>query len=147
MRAIVIAVVAWTLGLAVLLGSPAVTLALSKYAAGKTYCLCTCYNANNHQRADLGWEKVGACGLADGKNCSFTGDGGLKVSGKLQDCWQCTGDANGVCSASGKSSVLSSGMGVPPAATLGQPGTTTVPTAPVRPVAPFVPVAPAAPAQ
>ena len=95
MRGMLKGFVVGTLGLAVLLGSSAVSLALPKLIAGKTYCMCGCYSKEGGNR-DLGWEKVGACSLANGKACSFT-FGGKKVSGKLQDCSQCTADAQGVC--------------------------------------------------
>jgi hypothetical protein len=108
MRAIVKVFVVGTLGLAVLLGSSAVSLALPKLIGGKTYCLCTCFSKQTQQREDLGWEKVGGCSGANGKACSFT-SGGKKVSGELLGCWQCTADANSGCTASGASAYRAPG--------------------------------------
>jgi hypothetical protein len=101
MRAIVKVFVVWTLGLAVLVGSPAVSLALPKLRVGKTYCVCGCYSQQANVNTNLMWEMTKACGLSDHKGCSTTDSNGKKVSGTLHDCWQCTADTDSGCSASG----------------------------------------------
>lgn len=58
-----------------------------------------CYSKDGGNR-DLGWQKVGACNLANGRACSFK-SGGKTYSGKLHDCGQCTAEAQGVCVHSG----------------------------------------------
>jgi hypothetical protein len=102
-QGIVKAFVVWIVGLAVLLGSSTVTLALKKrFDPSKTYCGCHCAGGGGSE--ELYWEKVGACSGANGKNCSYTGYGGKLVPGKLDSCMECKPDADGMgmlCSASG----------------------------------------------
>jgi hypothetical protein len=101
MRGIVKVFVVWTLGLAVLLGSTGVGLALRpKFQPGKTYCQCACRNATG--TADLTWQKVASCNI-NGKSCSFNNPNNLgKLEpGKLDDCMSCQADSGGglLCSA------------------------------------------------
>ena len=95
MRAIVRVFVVGTLGVAALVGSPAVTLALPKFVVGKTYCLCDCQS--NQGGKKIGWEKDKACSLSNHKACSITLDGKV-VSGELYGCYQCTGYSSTECS-------------------------------------------------
>jgi hypothetical protein len=139
MKAIVNVVVVGTLGLAVLLGSPTVAPALPKFAAGKTYCYCNCYSKQGGT-VNLSWEKIAACGIANGRACSFT-SGGKKVSGTLNSCSECTGDANNqTCSFASSSAASSQQLGVVEnpggfaPTTQGQTGTA-VPRAPAAPLA------------
>jgi hypothetical protein len=60
--------VGWTLGLAVFLGSPAVTLALDNFVAGQTYCSCAC-RISTGKNVILDWEKTQTCTLSNGKDC------------------------------------------------------------------------------
>ena len=96
MRAIVKVFIVGTLGVAALLGSPAVTLALPKFVVGKTYCICYCYSEQAKDGRDIGWEKDKACSLSDGKQCRLT-SGGKTWSGTLASCGECTGYSSTGC--------------------------------------------------
>lgn len=90
MRMIIKGFVVWTVGLAVLLGSSGVSLALPKTKVGHTYCSCVCGDGI-HRPANLYWEKVASCAI-DGKACSFSDTlGGPLYPGTLRNCEQCTG--------------------------------------------------------
>ena len=78
-----VGVLFWTAGLAVLLGSPVVTLAAPiKFLPGKTYCDCACVTADGN--VELSWEIVSHCAV-DGKSCSGNGK-----PGTLANCQECT---------------------------------------------------------
>jgi hypothetical protein len=95
MRALV-NVIVWAVGLAILLGTPADTLArYPKFVVGKTYCTCNCA-AKNVGIEEYGWENAGSCTGANGSACSFT-RGGKKASGKLEECAICKADIHGAC--------------------------------------------------
>jgi hypothetical protein len=80
----------WTVGLAVMLGTTGVSLALPKMKPGHTYCVCTCAGEGiDPANAVLSWEKVASCSV-NGKACK---SGGKK--GVLSECNQCTGQADG----------------------------------------------------
>ena len=101
MRAIVKGFLVGTLGLAVLLGSPALTLAKPKIiTAGKTYCMCRCYSEQATPK-DVFWERDKACSSSEGKACRIRW-GNNWYSGKLVGCWECVGDTDGGCSAPGR---------------------------------------------
>jgi hypothetical protein len=138
MRAIVKTAVLWVVGLTLLLGLPAIGSAEPNFVAGKTYCGCTCVysDSTGSGTGDLYWEKVGACSLANNRNCSYTNGSGTH-RGRLTQCMECT--ANGIGGAScSVSSPLASMPGTisPGNATQGQPGTR-LPVAPVAPLAPL----------
>jgi hypothetical protein len=103
MRGIVKVCVVWTLGLAVLLGSTGVGLALMKFKPGHTYCQCACRNATG--TADLTWEKVASCNI-NGKSCSFNNPSnqGKLETGKLDSCMSCQPDSDGGILCSSESS-------------------------------------------
>lgn len=104
MRGIVKVYVVWTVGLAVLLGSTGVGLALSKFQQGKTYCQCACRSATS--TADLTWEKVASCNI-NGKRCSFNdprAPGNPLTPGKLDSCMSCQADKEGGLLCSSESS-------------------------------------------
>lgn len=84
--------VVWVLGLTVLLGSAAIAMALVKFEPGKTYCYCSCRSGGGVK--GLYWERVGACGGANGKNCSFKNPIGQTEQGKLDSCQKC--DSNSI---------------------------------------------------
>ena len=86
------------LGLAVLVGSSTVTWAEPKFKIGTTSCRCTCADKTNHKNYSIfGWEKVGACQGAVGKNCSFKKPGDTTATaGELTECQQCFTGADGM---------------------------------------------------
>jgi len=106
MRAIMKVSVMWTLGLAVLLGSTGVALALAKFQQGKTYCQCSCRSATGF--ADLTWEKVASCNI-NGKSCSFNDpyNQNKLTAGKLDSCMSCQADKEGelLCTADSRTAV------------------------------------------
>ena len=87
--------VAWTVGLAVLLGSSGVSLALPKTRAGHTYCKCACQGAGGGY-ATLYWEKVASCAVS-GRSCTFNNpkDNNQLEQGTLKSCEQCTPQTDG----------------------------------------------------
>jgi hypothetical protein len=106
--------VVWALGLAVLLGSEGVGLALSKFQQGKTYCQCACRGTTGF--ADLTWEKVASCNI-NGKNCKFNDPrlpGSPLQAGKLENCMSCQPDKEGglLCTADSRSATP--GLRIPP---------------------------------
>ncbi len=89
MGAIVKGFVVWTVGLTVLFGSPAVTLAAMKFVVGKLYCVCFCYSEQAGQGKDIGWDYEGkACNLSDLNDCRITLDN-KTYSGTLRSCRDC----------------------------------------------------------
>jgi hypothetical protein len=95
MRMIIKVFVVWTVGLAMLLASSGVSLALPKIRGGHTYCKCACQNATGGY-ATLYWEKVASCSLTGGK-CTFNNpkDNNQLESGTLKGCEQCTPQTDG----------------------------------------------------
>lgn len=94
MRVITKGFIAWTVGIAVVLGSSEVSLALPKIRGGHTYCSCVCGDGI-HRSANLYWEKVASCAV-NGKACSFSDTlGGPLYPGSLRNCEQCTGVEGG----------------------------------------------------
>ena len=82
-----VGVLFWTVGLAVLLGSPVVTLAAPiKLVPGKTYCSCACVTSAGNK--ELLWEKVAHCAL-NGRSCKAD-IGDQTVSGTLAGCQEFT---------------------------------------------------------
>lgn len=87
MRAIVKVFVVGTLGLAMLVGTAAVSVALPP-EYNTTHCKCTC-GASSGSSKELTWEMTGSC-MSNGKNCNFTVDGGKTFTpGKLRNCQKC----------------------------------------------------------
>ena len=87
MRAIVKVSVVWTLGLAMLVGTAAVSVALPP-EFNTTHCKCLC-TASNGNSKELTWAMTGSC-KSNGKACSFTVDGGKTFDpGKLSNCKIC----------------------------------------------------------
>ena len=101
MKAIGKVVVVWALALSGLFALPAVSMALPRFTAGTTYCGCTCRwgGGVGGGYGNLYWPKVGACGLANGKACSYT-QGKVTYSGKLDSCMDCQADNGGGLSCS-----------------------------------------------
>ena len=94
MRAIGKAMV-WAVGLALVLGTAADTLArYPNFVVGKTYCTCNCATKNGIE--EFGWENAGSCTGANGQACSITRNG-KKIAGKLEDCAICKADIHGAC--------------------------------------------------
>jgi len=94
-QSIVKVCVVWMLGLAVLLGSSGVSLALFKrFEANKRYCGCECANSTGFN--NLYWEKVASCSL-NGRKCTFNNPtNGMRLEqGTLRSCMDCVGDADG----------------------------------------------------
>lgn len=92
----IVRVVVWVVGLAILLGTPADTLArYPKFIVGKAYCTCTC-TAKTGDTEDYAWENAGSCVRANHDSCSFTRSG-KKVMGKLEQCAICKADIHGAC--------------------------------------------------
>ena len=87
MRAIVKVSVVGTLGLAMLVGAAAVSVALPpEYST--THCKCSC-GASNGSSKELTWAMTTSC-MSNGKACSFTVDGGKTFTpGKLSNCQKC----------------------------------------------------------
>jgi hypothetical protein len=82
-----VGVLFWIVGLAVLLGSPVVTLAAPiKLVIGKTYCSCACVTSAGNK--ELLWEKVAHCSL-NGRSCKAD-IGDQTVSGTLANCQEFT---------------------------------------------------------
>jgi hypothetical protein len=139
MKASMKVVVVGALALTVLFASSAITSALPNFTAGTVYCTCAC--ATSAGNVALWWQKVGTCSLANGKNCTGTKNG-KTYSGKLYDCEQCTGTADGGCNYLATSGAVSGALstgGLP--ATQGPTGTTTT-TMPKAPSGTLAPVAP-----
>lgn len=87
MRATVKVFVAATLGLAMLVGAAAVSVALPPEFS-TTHCKCSCM-ASNGSGKDLTWAMTSNC-MSNGKACSFTVDGGKTFTpGKLSNCQTC----------------------------------------------------------
>ena len=89
MRKIVKHVVVGGLGLAALIGTAAVNLAMppSKDANGRIYCQCGCATKAGYKELD--WEMTGSCS-SNGKACRATFDGGKTFhSGTLNNCATC----------------------------------------------------------
>jgi hypothetical protein len=63
---------------------PGAQAAPIKILAGRSYCVCTCTSPGTPV---LQWEKVNSCSL-NGTSCK-------RGTGKLRDCNQCVGGANG----------------------------------------------------
>ena len=87
MRAIVKVSVVGTLGLAMLVGTAAVSVALPpEYST--THCKCSC-GASNGSSKELTWAMTTSC-MSNGKACRFTVDGGKTFTpGKLSNCQKC----------------------------------------------------------
>ena len=86
----------WAVALAFVFGTPADTFARYPiFAAGKTYCTCNCY-VQGIGVEYFGWENVGTCTGANGKNCNFK-RGGTTYTGKLQGCAVCKATQPGLC--------------------------------------------------
>jgi len=83
--------VLWALAMAVLLGSPALSLAVPIFKPGKVYCDCACVTANGN--VELAWEMVAHCAM-DNRDCSGTING-QKNPGKLANCQECTSNGCG----------------------------------------------------
>lgn len=87
MRAIVNVFVVGTLGLAMLVGTAAVSVAVPpEYST--THCKCSC-GASNGSSKELTWAMTTSC-MSNGKDCRFTVDGGKTFTpGKLSNCQKC----------------------------------------------------------
>lgn len=85
----------YTLGLAAILASSAIALALPNYQTGKKYCVCACRTTKG-PNVIMGWDKTKTCSLSNNQNCNGTVEG-KSYPGKLHDCSECTGLANGNC--------------------------------------------------
>jgi hypothetical protein len=87
--------VAWILGLGLLLGTSADSLARPKrFDPAKVYCQCTCHGESGGHK-DLSWEKVAHCKL-NGRSCSFNDPyTGQKTPGKLDSCMECKATESG----------------------------------------------------
>lgn len=87
MRAIVKVSVVGTLGLAMLMGTAAVSVAVPP-EYNTVHCKCSC-TASNGNSKELTWAMTGSC-KSNGKACSFTVDGGKTFDpGKLSNCKIC----------------------------------------------------------
>ena len=87
MRAIVKVFVVGTLGVAMLVGTAAVSVALPP-EYNTTHCKCVC-GASNGSSKELTWAMTTNC-MSNGKDCSFTVDGGKTFTpGKLSNCQKC----------------------------------------------------------
>jgi len=101
MGAIVKVFVVWSVGLAVVLGSSAVSLALpKKLTQGVKYCACDCYSQKSHSPKILFWEKDKDCDKSVGKDCRAWW-ANQWYSGKITYCQDCIGAADGGCSTTG----------------------------------------------
>ena len=78
------------IGLGILLGSPAATLAKDNFGIGHTYCMCNCATSGGVGR--LYWEKIGACQSANGKKCTYNGK-----AGTLNSCDACKATSQTIC--------------------------------------------------
>jgi hypothetical protein len=88
MRAMVKGFVVGTLGLAMLVGTAAVSVALPPDYLNKIHCKCACA-ASDGSAKELAWEKTTSC-RSNGKACRFTLDGGKTFTpGKLSNCQEC----------------------------------------------------------
>jgi hypothetical protein len=87
MRAIVKVFVVGTLGLAMLVGTAAVSVALPP-EYNTTHCKCSC-GASSGSVKELTWAMTTSC-MSNGKDCRFTMDGGKTFTpGKLRNCQKC----------------------------------------------------------
>ena len=87
MRAIVKVFVVGTLGLAMLVGTAAVSVALPPEFS-TTHCKCFC-GASSGSGKELTWAMTTNC-MSNDKACSFTLDGGKTFTpGKLSNCQKC----------------------------------------------------------
>lgn len=90
MRAIVKVFVVGTLGLAMLVGTAAVSVALPPEFS-TTHCKCSCM-ASSGSAKELTWAMTTNC-MSNGKDCRFTVDGGKTFTpGKLSNCQKCLPD-------------------------------------------------------
>ena len=87
MNAIAKVFVGGTLGLAMLVWTATVSVALPpEYST--THCKCACM-ASNGSGKDLTWAMTSSCN-SNGKDCTFTVDGGKTFTrGKLSNCQKC----------------------------------------------------------
>lgn len=87
MRAIVKLFVVGTLGLAMLVGTAAVSVALPP-EYNTTHCKCFCGTSSGTGK-ELTWAMTTSC-MSNGKQCTFTLDGGKTFTpGKLSNCQKC----------------------------------------------------------
>jgi len=87
MRAIVKVFVVGTLGLAMLVGTAAVSVALPPEFS-TTHCKCFC-GASSGSGKELTWAMTANC-MSNGKDCKYTVDGGKTFTpGKLSNCQKC----------------------------------------------------------
>lgn len=87
MKAIVKVFVVGTLGLAMLVGTAAVSVALPP-EFNTTHCKCFCGTSSGSGK-ELTWGMTTNC-MSNGKDCSFTVDGGKTFTpGKLSNCQKC----------------------------------------------------------
>lgn len=87
MRAIVNVFVVGSLGLAMLVGTAAVSVAVPP-EFNTTHCKCSCM-ASSGSGKELTWAMTTNC-MSNGKDCRFTVDGGKTFTpGKLSNCQKC----------------------------------------------------------
>lgn len=87
MRAIAKVFVVGTMGLAMLVETAAVSVALPP-EFNTTHCKCSC-EASNGSAKELTWAMTSSC-MSNGKACTFTVDGGKTFTpGQLRNCQKC----------------------------------------------------------
>jgi hypothetical protein len=88
MTALMKASMVGVLGVMMLVGTAAVSVALDDYLS-QLHCKCTCIASNGNAK-ELGWGKTASCN-SNGKACTFTLDGGKTFTpGKLSNCKDCS---------------------------------------------------------